>query len=681
MAEKSRTWNKVAVVGGGNMGSGIAQKIASEGVPVTLVDLDDEKVANGLERIRTTLQEGVERRIFRPDQVEAILARVSGTSDLSDLADADLVIEAIFEDLDVKKKLFRDLDSKCGESTILATNTSSFYVRDLAEATERPDRVVGLHYFFHPAKNRLVEVIPGEATSADTYARSWALQELIGKTPIRSADAPGFVVNRYFVPWLNEAVRLLDEGAGNIATIDGAAKSAFRIGMGPFELMNVTGVPIAYHAAGTLGRQLGRFYSPADTLKKQVDSKENWNLDGEIDETKFEAIGDRLLSVAIYVASALVSEKVASIEETDIGARVGLRWALGPFELANRIGLEKAQKLTRDLASRYDLPPAALIETQAESGRPFEFELVTLEIEGGVGTITIRRPDAMNALNEEVVRQLAARFTEAEANDEVRGIVLDGAGKAFVAGADIRFFVKNIKAGQVDKIARFTKTGQDLYRQIDQCRKPVIAKLDGLSLGGGSELALTADCIVMTDRGMMGFPETGIGIYPGLGGTQRTRERVGASLTKYLLYTGDMIDGRTAVSMGLADEFVDRAEVDGRVRELALSVGPQSREVKPVPESFQSIAKFFGDNSMETIRKGEADAGGDPRLEKLAKKVSFKAPIALRITEELIEKGEEAGLDAGLALELENLDRIFRSKDALTGLTSLGRGRPEFQDE
>ena len=178
-----------------------------------------------------------------PSRAAAIRGRIRGTTRDEDLAEADLVVEAVFEDLAVKKAVFARLDRACRAETILATNTSSFAVAELAAGTPHPERVLGLHYFYHPAKNRLVEVVAGPATHERHLHRAWALQETLGKTPIRSRDAKGFIVNRFFSPWLNEAVRLLEEGVADVATIDAAARKAFGIGMGPFELMNVTGVP------------------------------------------------------------------------------------------------------------------------------------------------------------------------------------------------------------------------------------------------------------------------------------------------------------------------------------------------------------------------------------------------------------------------------------------------------
>ena len=154
--------------------------------------------------------------------------------------------------------------------------------QDLASAATRPSRVLGLHYFFHPAKNHLVEVVAGAQTDPLVYRRAWALQERLRKIPIASRDACGFIVNRFFVVWLVEAVRMLEEGVANTVTIDETAKRVFRIGMGPFELMNVTGVPIALHASTTIGKAYGPIHAPPDRLRTQVERGEPWPLNGSM---------------------------------------------------------------------------------------------------------------------------------------------------------------------------------------------------------------------------------------------------------------------------------------------------------------------------------------------------------------------------------------------------------------
>ncbi|MFQ5749064.1 MAG: 3-hydroxyacyl-CoA dehydrogenase NAD-binding domain-containing protein, partial [Planctomycetota bacterium] len=505
-----------AVVGAGNMGSGIAQKIATEGFPATLVDLDDEKVAQGLDSVRQTLEQGVARRIFRPEQVDPILGRIRGTADWSALKTADLVIEAVFEDLAVKRKVFQRLGEVCRPETLLATNTSSFFVKDLAAATENPGRVLGLHYFYHPAKNRLVEVVPHGGTRREAVQAAWAAQEALGKIPIHSADAPGFVVNRFFVPWLNEAVRILEEGLADVPTIEEAARTAFRIGMGPFELMNVTGVPIALHAAETLGRALHPFYAPAERLRSQVASGRNWDLSGKADPSRFESVADRLLGVTFFIAASLVEEKVASVEDTDLGARVGLRWPKGPFELMNRVGIPRARALAEAAVLEHGLTlPGLLAQADEETGIPVR--LVVLGQQNGLSRISIQRPDALNALNEAVVLQLEEAFRQARA-EEQPGLVLAASGKAFIAGADIKFFVDNLKAGSFARIHAFTAQGQKLLRTLSGGPQPVVARVQGLALGGGAEVALACDWIAASPKASFGFPRPDWGSTPAWAG-------------------------------------------------------------------------------------------------------------------------------------------------------------------
>lgn len=661
------------------MGSGIAQKIATEGLPVVLVDLDDEKVARGMGIIQSTLAKGVERGIFRPEQVDKILDNVSGTSDWTALGDVDLVIEAVFEDLGVKQQVFKRLGEVTKSTCILGTNTSSFYVKDVAAVTPHPERVVGLHYFYHPAMNRLVEVIGHESTDRAAYDAAWAAQEAIGKTPIDSADAPGFVVNRYFVPWINEAVRLLEEGVADIATIDWAAKKAFRIGMGPFELMNVTGVPIAMHAANTLGQELHAFYAPADKLVDQVENvQENWDLSGDADESKFQTIADRLLGVTFYVAAQLVDEGVSTVEDTDIGARVGLRWSKGPFELVNIVGADKARAMAETITSKWGLEMPKLLANADASGIPIR--LVSSGQRGSVSTVYINRPDAMNALNPAVGAQLQAALDSGRETNN--GIVLGGSGKAFIAGADIKFFVDHLRANTFPEIYTFTADGQKMLRGMSGGKQAVVARVQGLALGGGSETALACDWIVASPKASFGFPETGIGIYPGLGGTQRLPRRIGLPLAKYLVYTGQILGAKQAAEIGLADAVVPFSELDAACEEFA-SKGPAEartgRERCPA-DSWQAIWDFFASYSVDQILSGEASTGGNPALDKAVKKMGQKSLNALKQAERLFNEGHQLELNDALDLELRDLEEVFSHPDALEGLSSLIEGRrPEFQ--
>ena len=674
-------FNKIGVVGAGTMGSGIVQKIAQENIPVVMVDVKQEFIDKGLNNIKTLLDEGAQKKIFSPEKVKQILNNIKGTTDINELKDADLVIEAVFEDKNVKSDLFRNLDKICQPTTILATNTSSFKVSELAQVTSRPDRFVGLHYFYHPAKNRLLEIIPGDKTSAATIERAEDFSSRTSKTAIVVKDAPGFAVNRFFVPWLNEAVWILDEGIANVVTIDEAAKRTFKIGMGPFLLMNVTGVPIAYHSTETLGKELGEFYATAKGLKAQFEKNAKWDLSGAVDESKIEQIGNRLLSVVFLVAGQLADEGIASIEDIDRGAKIGLRWVRGPFEMMNKTGMDKSRKMVSELCAKYKLAVPKIIT--AQGAKPWTFKLVDISVKDNIATITINRPEALNALNEEVVGQLEVAFTKAEQDSNVKTIVLEGKGKAFVAGADIGFFVKKIEQQKINDIVEFTRKGQELLLRIDKSPKTVVAKIDGLTLGGGAELALACDVILMTERASIGFPETGIGIYPGLGGTQRLARLIGKSLAKYMIFAGDIIGAKLASEMGLA-EFVSVSNLNSQIKEITKSPDPKARMLKTIMSSAQTekIRGLFSEGKLDMLMTGKFANSSDAIEAQMSKKVSFKAPIALRLANKIMEDGFTVTLEQGIQMELAFLPEIFSTKDAYEGLTSiLQKKRPVYKGQ
>lgn len=673
--------SKIGIIGAGNMGSGIAQKIAQEGIDVVIIDTKDEFVERGLATIRQLLQEGVDRKIFSPGQVDEILARITGTVDFAAVADADIVIEAIFEDRAVKSELFKKLDKICSPKTILATNTSSFFVKEFADQTTRPDRFIGLHYFYHPAKNRLLEIIPHATTSPETIEKSMLAAKLHGKTAILVKDAPGFAVNRFFVPFLNEAARMLEEGLADIPTIEESAKQSFRIGMGPFQLMNVTGIPIAVHAATTLGSELGPFYAPADILKAQMDKKQNWEIEGPIDESKIPAVMERFYGVCLGVAASLVDEGVASMEDTDRGAKIGLRWALGPFEIMNQIGIDKTYAAVEAISRRYtDFKTPGILTDQKALGAPFEFNFVDLAIKKGIAYITINRPEVMNALNETVFSQLEKKFDEAEKDATVEAIIFQGAGKAFIAGADIRYFINRIKTGRIPEIVAFTRRGHALLLKIENSKKLTIALLDGLSLGGGSEFALSCQAILATPAGSLAFPETGIGIYPGLGGMLRLSRHVGPDLARYYVFTGFPMSAADAHALGIVTAVTEPAKIESAIRELMVREKSDKYNPRALPEKFKALARMFAEGNIEQILSGRTPENSlHPSADRILKVIGYKAPLALKLANEIMDMQKNKPIPEAVEIELERLAEIFATDDALEGLSSMGRRRPEFK--
>ncbi len=674
--------HKIGVIGAGNMGSGIAQKIAQEGINVVMIDVDDKFVQKGMENIKKTLSEGVKRKIFTTEQIKEILDRIKGTTDKDELKHADLVIEAIFEDMNLKKELFKDLNDICNDKTVFASNTSSFSITELASSVTRDDRFIGLHFFYHPAKNRLLEIIPGNETSEKTISLADVFSRMIGKTAIRVTDSPGFAVNRFFVPWLNEATRILEEGVANIPTIDDTAKKIFKVPMGPFELMNVTGIPIAYHSTVGFGEKLGDFYLHSGCLKQQFESNNQWDLNGDVDVSKTKAVEERLLGAVFTVACTLAAEGVCSIEDIDRGAKVGLRWRKGPFEMMNKYGIERSYEIVNKFIEKYSkLKMPDLLKKQYETKKPWSFHFVDLDIKENIARILINRPEAMNAINEEVISQLDKQFTTANSNPDVKAIVLEGAGKTFIAGADIQYFIKKIEQNKVDDIYKFTKYSHSVLNKIDTSEKPVIAKLDGLALGGGAEIALAADTIVATERGSIGFPETGIGIYPGLGGTQRTTQYIGKELAKYLIFTGKILDAKTAASIGLIEYVFPPDEIDNKISELIKSgkllKKSKKQEIK-LPDTFKKIKDYFTDSNIKFILSGEGDL--NDLGQKISKTISYKAPIAIKLANQIIDEGSQLNLKEGLEVELSHLSEIFSTEDALEGLNSvIKRQRPTFK--
>jgi len=438
--------------------------------------------------------------------------------------------------------------------------------------------------------------------------------------------------------------------------------------------MNVTGIPIALHAATTLGNELGPFYAPAAILKEQKEKNENWNLDGEIEESKVQAVIDRLYGVCLGVAAALVDEGVASIEDTDRGPKIGLRWLLGPFEMMNKIGIDETFRVVEKICNKYpDFKMPGLLKNQKEKGEPFSFEFVDLNIKDNIARITINRPEAMNALNETVFKQLDEKSTLAENDPSVKAVVFDGAGKAFVAGADIRYFVKKIKEGKIDEIVEFTRKGHELLLRIEDSPKLTIALLDGLSLGGGSELALSCQAIVATPAGSMGFPETGIGIYPGLGGMLRFARHVGEDLAKFYVFTGKPISAKVAYDLGIVTELVSPGEVEAAIKELCAKGVSEKYKDRNIPEDQKKLADLCAKDNVQKFISGDID---DDKLKKI---ILSKAPLALKIANEIIDEQAGKPVKEAVEIELGRLAEIFATEEALEGLSSLGRKRPEFK--
>ncbi|MCI5635916.1 MAG: 3-hydroxybutyryl-CoA dehydrogenase [Sarcina ventriculi] len=262
---------KIFVIGAGTMGSGIVQAFAQKGYEVIVRDIKDEFVDRGIATINKNLSKLVAKGKVTEEFKENVLSKITGTTDLNLAADCDLVIEAAVENMDIKKDIFSQLDKICKVETILASNTSSLSITEVASATNRPDKVIGMHFFNPATIMKLVEVIKGMATSQETFDKVKELSFAIGKEPVEVAEAPGFVVNRILIPMINEAVGIFAEGVASVEDIDTAMKLGANHPMGPLALGDLIGLDVCLAIMDVLYNETGDTkYRAHSLLRKYV---------------------------------------------------------------------------------------------------------------------------------------------------------------------------------------------------------------------------------------------------------------------------------------------------------------------------------------------------------------------------------------------------------------------------
>ena len=261
----------VGVAGCGLMGSGIAQVCAEAGYQVIVREVDARALEAGLGRIRGFLKKGVDRGKMPAERMQAVLGAIRGTTEVADLAPADVVIEAVLESISVKHEFYAALDKACREDAIFASNTSSLSITEMAAPTRRPERFVGLHFFNPAPLMKLVEVIRGPLTSPQVFERTYEFARSLGKTPVRTKDATGFIVNRLLVPYMIDAVRVFEQGLATAPDIDEAMRLGCGYPMGPLTLLDFVGLDVTYHVANIMFDELREpRFAPPSLLKRMV---------------------------------------------------------------------------------------------------------------------------------------------------------------------------------------------------------------------------------------------------------------------------------------------------------------------------------------------------------------------------------------------------------------------------
>ncbi|NIB99642.1 3-hydroxyacyl-CoA dehydrogenase NAD-binding domain-containing protein [Halobacterium sp. R2-5] len=637
----------VTVLGAGSMGHGIAEIAAIAGYDVVLRDIEREYVDDGLEQIEWSLGK-LEEKGRIDETADDVRARIEGAVDLETATEsADLVVEAIPEDLDLKKDTFSEVDEYAPEHAILSSNTSGLSITDIGAATDRPEQVVGAHFFNPPVKMDLVEVVHGEETSEATLDAIHAFVDDLDKRAIDvKRDVHGFIVNNVMLPFIEEAAWMLSGDETTVQQADAAMVYQRGYPMGPFELADYTGIDIAYHFREDTDLDsppaIAEKVDDEDLGKKTGQGFYDWEGEGPDYEP---GDGDgfdwlRVEARMVNEAAKLVGGDVATPDDVDLGSRLGARFPEGVCRLGDQIGLdevlEKLQTLHEETGSERFAPADYLVElvnagyTGVDAGRGFHdyagdgpYQYINKSLtERGVLEIEFDRPERLNAFSETMFGEVEEALDNAD-TEEVSCVVFSGAGQAFSSGADITGFMASEPTELMDV--------DETIQAIDEFERPTLARIDGFCLGAGFEIALACDLRIATEDSSLGAPEINLGLIPGGGGTQRLTRIVGEGRAKELVFRGEQISAERAADWGLLNRAVPAEEFD------------------------EVVEEFVG------------DLADGPKT-------------ALKVAKRVIDDGQDASLQAGLDSESQAFGLLTTTEDMVEGVTAFRDDRePEFE--
>ena len=380
---------KVSIIGAGTMGTGIAQIAATKGHQVCLYDTFDGAVENSKLKLNKILNRLVEKERISKDEKENILSRINFTQDIKDVKQSGLIIEAIIEDLEIKKKIFKELENLVDKECIIASNTSSLSIASIGGACQRAERVLGIHFFNPAPLMPLVEIIPAVQTSKETLKNAKLIIDSWGKTTVLTKDTPGFIVNRVARPFYGEAIRIYEEGIADFATIDWAIKELGGFKMGPFELMDYIGNDINYTVTETVFKAFyyDTRYKPSFTQKRMMEAgylgrkSERGYYDYSIDmpkPIKNRELGKRILwrilSMLINEAADALFLNIATKEDIDLAMTKGVNYPKGLLLWADEIGINNVLNVLKDLQEEYGedrYRPSPLLRRMVKENKSF----------------------------------------------------------------------------------------------------------------------------------------------------------------------------------------------------------------------------------------------------------------------------------------------------------------------
>ena len=637
---------KAAVVGAGTMGGQIAQTIAASGIPVVLKDVRQDLVDAGITEARNVtagqvaglVKKGKLTEDQAAAQVEEVVGRIQGTTTYDGFGDVDFVIEAVPERMEIKQAVFAELDGVTPGHAVLASNTSSLSITEIGEATLRPDKVVGFHYFYPAAVMPLIEVIEGDDTSQETLQTAVTFAQAIRKQPILCTEVPGFVVNRILNSGIGEVWREQEEKGLSIKAIDEGIAGANVTPMGPYFLINLLGLDTVLHVAEHLNESYGdRFYVPKGMQQLVADGKlgaktggdgfyapdGSPNLDGDGEPDIEELVN--LLSLKTFVEACLVLEEgVATHRDIDFGMMAGAgldprRGILPPFMRADVEGLDVVLERLEQAEERHGerfAPPRVLTRLVAQgrlgtkTGQGFyaypQFDaeqpagdeaVVKLESRGHVAIAWLANGQ-MNSISPQVIQDLG-KVWDAVRDGGVRSLVIASSNPMlFSAGADIKAFTQMDEAGGKELI----DAGHALLRDLGRSGVVTIAAVNGLAFGGGCELAMACDVRLAAQSATFGQPEIKLWIIPGFGGTQRLPRLVGENKALEMNLVGDPIGADEAYEFGL----VNRVVPDHELLDTALAWARRLAEQAPL--AVAAIKQVSGNGDLDDGIEAEKGA-------------------------------------------------------------------------
>jgi enoyl-CoA hydratase/3-hydroxyacyl-CoA dehydrogenase len=595
---------KAAVVGAGTMGGQIAQTIAAAGIPVVLKDIDQALVQAGLDEAANVTRGAVgklaERGKITAEQAEAqiaeVLGRIEGTTSYAAFGDVDIVIEAVPERMDIKQSVFAELDAATPGHAILASNTSSLSITEIGEATLRPDKVIGFHYFYPASIMPLIEIVEGEETSAETVSAAVTFAQTIRKQPITCAEVPGFVVNRILNSGIAEVWREQEQKGLSIKKIDEGVGAAGVVPVGPYYLVNLLGLDTVLHVAEHLVESYGeeRFYVPKGMQKLVADGKLGAktggdgfydaqgepNLPGEA-EPDIEELVEMLSLKTLLEACLVLEEGVATHRDIDFGMMAGAgldprRGLMPPFMKADSEGLDSILERMESAQERFGerfAPPTVLRRMVAQgrlgqkTGQGFyaypqpdaeqPAEVIKLETRSDGVTIAWLANGQMNSISPQVVEDLEKVWAKVKSNGTHALVIASSNPFLFSAGADIKAFTTmDEESGR-----RLIDDTHGLFREMERSGIVTIAAVNGLAFGGGCELSMACDVRIAARSAIFGQPEIKLGIIPGFGGTQRLPRLVGTNKALEMNLVGDPILAEEAFELGLVNRVVEDHEL------------------------------------------------------------------------------------------------------------------------